>query len=172
VGTINTVGMTPAQIDAASNAACTATGGKWVQKGIAARVLEYADSLTAQGYVPDPAFASTNGFNQWGRFVFKTQPDGTPIIAGDPALVTVAPNSAANGPSPLTCDLGAPVDCDPNTPGSCTPADVHPAGCTPLTIYDNHFAQHLANYKSVPDYLWEVIVKYGLGTPSQLAVYP
>jgi hypothetical protein len=44
--------------------------------------------------------------------------------------------------------------------------------CTPLTKWDNHWAVQLDAYKEVPDYLWEVVINYGLGTPDQLGVYP
>ena len=43
--------------------------------------------------------------------------------------------------------------------------------CTPLTIYGNHSAYQLQGYKEVPDFLWEVIAKYGLGTPETMLVF-
>ena len=48
--------------------------GKTVQKGIAARVLEYANELTSKGYLVDEV-------NAYGRVVVSRHPDGTPIVA-------------------------------------------------------------------------------------------
>jgi hypothetical protein len=158
----NTTGMTLAEIEKAKADSCKATGGKWVQKGIAARVLEYANELTAGGYELDTAGYPNNtsdtanlapGFNAYGRAMVVLQPDGTPVIAGDPTMQKIGSGGSLGG-SPVTCDN-----------------NVDPA-CTPLTKYDNHFVMHLDNYKSVPNYLWEIIVGYGLGTPDQLGIYP
>jgi hypothetical protein len=123
--------------------------GKWVQKGIAARVLEYANSLTAKGFKLDASYKVNltygDGFNKYGRAMVVFQPDGQPVIVADPSL-----------------QLGTGPTCDQNV----TP------GCTPLNEFDNKAARHVRKYKSVPDYLWEVVVKYGIGTPDQLGVYP
>jgi hypothetical protein len=124
--------------------------GKWVQKGIAARVLEYANSLTAKGFKLDSTFKVNptygDGFNVYGRAMVISQPDGTPVVTFDPSL--------ASGTGPATCDNNI----DPT--------------CKPLNEFDNLAARHVKKYKSVPDYLWEVVIKYGIGTPDQLGVYP
>jgi hypothetical protein len=137
-----------------SQSACEASGGKWVQKGIAARVLEYANFLTSRGYQLDTTFTSPiygPGFDEHGRAQIMWHLDGTPIIVPDPAIVDIAPSGA-----------GVPVQpCDTNVN----------AGCTPLTIYKNHFAYELVGYKSVPDYLQEVLIEYGLNEPSELGIY-
>jgi len=121
-------------------------GGKIVQKGIAARVLEYANQLTASGYKLDvttyPATAGrAAGFNANGRAMVLHQPDGTPIVKADPAVRNVA----------STGSLSASADCDQNV----TP------GCTALTVDQNHFAVELQGYKSVPDFLWATEAVYG-----------
>ena len=128
--------------DATNNCA----GGQIVQKGIAARVLEYANRLTANGYELDvvnyPATAtSAAGFNAFGRAMVVQQPDGTPVVKQDPAINNVSP----------TGGLAPTVACDQNV----TPT------CTPLTIDQNHWATELAAYKSVPDYLWQTEAIYG-----------
>jgi hypothetical protein len=128
--------------DATNNCA----GGRIVQQGIAARVLEYANQLTAGGYQLDvvnfPATASQPaGFNAFGRAMVVHQPDGTPVVAPDPAISNL---TAAGGVAPS-------VACDQNV----TPT------CTPLTVDQNHFATELASYKSVPDYLWQAEATYG-----------
>jgi hypothetical protein len=90
----------------------------------------------------------------------KLQPDGTAIIAGDNAMITIN-SDGTNGPIPATCDLNLQL----GDPG-------YLANCKPLNVWDNHYAVHLAKYKEIPDFLWEVVIKYGIGTPDQLGVYP
>ena len=50
-----------------------------------------------------------------------------------------------------------------NQPGPCQ---------TPLTQFDNHYVTTLAAYKAVPDYLFDVVIRYGLGNPAQLGLFP
>jgi hypothetical protein len=121
-------------------------GGQMVEKGIAARVLEYANQLTARGYALDtahfPATATTAaGFNAFGRAMIVRQPDGSPVVQADPAIRDV---TAAGTLQPV-------VACDQN---------VNPT-CTPLTPDQNHWAHELLSYKSVPDYLWQAEMVYG-----------
>jgi hypothetical protein len=123
--------------DATNNCA----GGQIVQKGIAARVLEYANHLTANGYELDVAGYPPAGFNANGRAMFVRQPDGTAVVRSDPAIKNITSTGA----------LAPTTDCDQNV----TPS------CTPLTVDQNHFAQELASYKSVPDYLWQTEAVYG-----------
>ncbi|WP_438004315.1 hypothetical protein WME89_36730 [Sorangium sp. So ce321] len=148
----------------ADRASCEGTGGKWVQKGIAARVLEYANSLTAKGYqldaryegavAGDPAYAAGYGpgFNKYGRAMLTYHPDGVAIIVPDPAIKDVPPVGALK-------DVPA---CDQNVNST----------CTQLTIYKNHYAYELKSYKSVPDYMLQMMSWFGLAAPDQLGVYP
>jgi hypothetical protein len=117
-----------------------------VEKGIAARVLEYANFLTEKGY-------KNTGRNAQGRVLVVRHPDGTPVVAADPAIRTVTPDGYI-GPPREECDRNL----DPN--------------CTPLTVDDNRWATELRLYKSVPDYLWEVVWRFQLGGPHQLGLYP
>src|SRR5215467_7014449 len=76
------------------DAANGCAGGQLVQKGIAARVLEYANQLTARGYKLDtvnfPASAGTPGvpagFNAFGRAMVVRHPSGAPVVQVDPAI--------------------------------------------------------------------------------------
>ncbi len=142
--------------DGSSQAGCVASGGKWVQRGIAARVLEYANFLTARGYQLDTTFTSPvygAGFNENGRAVVVYHADGTPIVVPDPAILDVSPDGSQL----------VPVEpCDTN---------VDPT-CTPLTVFKNHFAYELIGYKSIPDYLQETLLEYGLNEPNELGIYP
>ncbi|HWA71876.1 MAG TPA: hypothetical protein VG937_06075 [Polyangiaceae bacterium] len=133
------------------DAANGCAGGKLVEKGIAARVLEYANELTAKGYQLDEVMYPAQGrypagFNASGRAMFMRHPSGEPIVKADPAV---------KGISPLGNSLVAIADCDQN---------VNPA-CKPVTINQNHSAYELRNYKSVPDYLWQAGRVYGLFDP-------
>jgi hypothetical protein len=121
-------------------------GGKIVQKGIAARVLEYANQLTAKGYKVDVAGFPTAGgnpagFNAFGRAMVLHHPSGLPIVAVDPAIRNITPEG----------NLAPIPACDQN---------VDP-GCTPLSTTQNHWAHELVGYKSVPDYLWQAELVYG-----------
>jgi hypothetical protein len=125
-------------------------GGTIVQRGIAARILEYANQLTANGYKLDEANFPTTvsrraGFNAFGRAMVLHHPGGAAIVKADPAMRDVSPAG----------QLVPIADCDQN-------AD---PGCTPLTINQNHFAHELGAYKSVPDYLWQADLVYGLFDP-------
>ncbi len=111
--------------------------------------------------------------------------DGTPVIRYDPSM------SQANGNNaPGTCDTDvAAIDCD-NGQLDTTTAGSGPSGfcglaqlrsqtlgngvacTTPLLQTDNHWAVQLAAYKAVPDYLWQVVVQYGMATPDQLGEFP
>jgi hypothetical protein len=139
-----------------SGASCQ--GGKIVEKGIAARILEYANALTARGFKLDTVnYPATDkhpaGFNAYGRAMVVQHPDGYPVVVPDPGLVEILPSGGLGEP---------PVPCDQN---------VDP-GCAQLTIFDNHWAYELSGYKSVPDYLWEVLRVYQLASPDQLGLYP
>ncbi len=137
-------------------------GGELVEKGIAARVLEYANELTAKGYVLDEANypasdgsdgspAHPAGYTQYGHAVVLHQPDGTPIVRADAAVRGLVGGS-----------LVANETCDQNEDPS----------CTPLAATDNHYAYELQSYKSVPDFLWLASDVYGLlGTPSEKGTY-
>jgi hypothetical protein len=138
-------------------------GGKLVEKGIAARVLEYANELTAKGYVldtvnyPESDGSDGNpphpaGYKRFGHAVVMRQPDGTPMVAVDPAIRKINASGAAV----------ANVACDQNDDPT----------CTPLEPSDNHWAYELQSYKSVPDFLWLTAQTYGLlPPPSQKGTY-
>ena len=126
-------------------------GGKLVEKGIAARVLEYANELTSRGYKLDvashPATAnSPAGFNTYGRAMVLRHPDGSPIVLADPAIRNLSPAGDTLTPIP---------DCDQNLD----------AGCVQVLINQNHYAHDLRAYKTVPDYLYQAGLTYGLFDP-------
>jgi hypothetical protein len=139
------------------DAAGGCAGGKLVQRGIAARVLEYANALTAKGYKLDVAgYPGTAerppGFNAYGRAMVVRHPNGQAVVRQDPAVRDITPAGT----------LRPTVECDQN---------LNPT-CTPLTVEQNHFAHELAAYKSVPDYLWQTEQVYGwFDAPGQRGIY-
>ncbi len=177
------------------------TGGHWVEKGIAGRVLEYANWLTSQGYACDRSFVApgyvcdptvpntvTTGFDPaTGRYHFATMSDGTGVVRFDPTMSTITP-MGGTAAAPATCDTDVAVaDCDGNNLDPTSAATGSAAYCgasqlraqvggvlctAPESQWDNHWVPQLAAYKEVPDYLWEVVIRYNLGTPAQLGVFP
>jgi hypothetical protein len=133
------------------------TGGRVVQKGIAARVLEYANELTGRAYQLDVQnFQASEpypaGFNAYGRAMFVRHPDGTAIVKSDPAVRQITGLGL----------LQVLPDCDQNE---------DPA-CTALTVDQNHFAHELEGFRSVAEYLWQAGTVYGLfGPPSPRGIY-
>jgi hypothetical protein len=132
-------------------------GGRVVQKGIAARVLEYANELTQKAYELDEAGypeteAHPAGVNEFGRAMVAHHPSGQAIVKSDPAVRKI---------TGLGMLQGVPA-CDQN---------VDPA-CTPLTVDQNHFAFELESYRSVAEFMWQAGAVYGLfGPPSERGTY-
>jgi hypothetical protein len=137
---------------ATTKAACTAAGGKWVQKGIGARVLEYANFLTGNGYELDKTnYAGTAdypaGYDAHGRARFLSFGDGTPVVAVDQAVKDLNASGTA---------FVLPSACLPDPANGNQPLN----GCTPLTTYKNHYANELIGYKTIADFLNEVAYMY------------
>ncbi|APR87679.1 hypothetical protein A7982_13028 [Minicystis rosea] len=130
------------------------TGGRWVQKGIGARVLEYANHLTARGYELDTtAYPATvhypAGLDAHGRARFLRFADGTPVVKVDPAVKDLK----ADGSS-----FVLPAACLPDASGN--PVDSANKPCKPLSTFKNHFAFELGKYKSVPDFIHDTAIMY------------
>jgi hypothetical protein len=126
-------------------------GGKLVQKGIAARMLEYANELTSKGYKLDeanhpPTAGRPAGFNPYGRAMILRHPDGHPIVRADPAIKNLSPSGDSLIPIP---------DCDQN---------IDPT-CVQVLVNQNHYAHELRSYKTLPDYLYQAGLVYGLFDP-------
>ena len=73
-------------------------------------------------------------------------PDGSPIVMADPAIRNLSPSGDTLTPIP---------DCDQNID----------ATCTQVLINQNHYAHELRSYKTVPDYLYQAGLVYGLFEP-------
>jgi hypothetical protein len=121
--------------------------GKTVQKGIAARVLEYANSLLAQAYeTTDGPDLDGDGNPDWYEPVFN---EGQAVVKYDPTLKTVLPNgSEAQGKE--GCDEVSNVKC---------------------VCEDNRACIKLREYVQVPFYLRETMNTYHFGGPRTRGIF-
>ena len=160
-----------------------------LRRDIGARVLEWANFLTSMGYAlnctdgslstcpvpvctvlqpdmnqpdycPVPAVgASPDGFNQFGRAMIRRFADGTPVVRPDPAIHDW--NATGTG-------LVAVAPCYPDPTAGNKPLN----GCTPLIVGKNHWAHALIGYKSVPDYMRQAGIEFGVFDAHELGLYP
>lgn len=122
---------------------------KTVQKGISARMLEYANELMDQAYVttPGPVLGADNK-PLWHLPVLKA--DGTPIVKYDPTVQAI---DAAG--RPLT--NGRP-GCDANSNLECS--------CT-----SNRACLAFNRYVELPFFMRQAMRAYGLANPSMRGIY-
>ncbi len=125
--------------------------GKSVQRGIAARVLGWANKLLALAYeTTDGPDLDGDGAPDWYEPVFN--PDtGLPIVRFDPGLDHIDENGG------YIPGQGA-EGCNPNENTLCTCAS-------------NRWCVELERYVSVPAYLREALDAYRLGDPEERGVY-
>ncbi|MDI7268829.1 MAG: hypothetical protein QME96_12630, partial [Myxococcota bacterium] len=123
---------------------------KTVQKGIAARVLEYANELLAAAYETDPG-PDLDGDTTPDWPVLRYAPGtGRPVVKYDP---TVSPISPEGDPLPA------------GIPGC------NAAGNFACTCSSNRSCMALQRYLTVPAYLREAVAAYRIGDPDPLGVY-
>lgn len=121
--------------------------GKIVQKGISARVLEYANELLAKAYEVDAVDINADGIADWYEPVLGS--DGLPTVKYDPTIRQVTEDGLiATGRE----------GCNVNDNSDCT--------CT-----ENRACVALRNYTQVPFFLREAIDAYGLGDPRMKGIY-
>ncbi len=122
--------------------------GKVVQKGIAARVLEYANGLLNDAYVTNPgADIDSDGTPDW--YTVQNNPaTGEPLVKYD-----------ANVKSALSTG-GGTANCNATSNTGCTCAD-------------NIACMQLKQYVTIPYFLREALSAYGLDlTPHSKGLYP
>jgi hypothetical protein len=117
--------------------------GKEVQKGIAARVLEYANELLEKAYETTPVDIDGDGVAEWYKPVYDSY--GMPKVKYDPG--TIYFNEAGGGDTSL-----APADCSATDNSGCT-------------CEANRFCVELRGYSELPFYLREVMGTYRHGYP-------
>ena len=117
--------------------------GKTVQRGIAARILEYANELLVKAYETTEVDYDEDGEADWYLVVRDEQ--GHPKVLFDATMTT-----------PLPFDIGLSEHV---TPG-CTAEDN--SGCTCVA---NRYCSELEQYIQVPFYLRQALDAYGLADP-------
>ncbi|MBX5483544.1 MAG: hypothetical protein IRZ16_17110 [Myxococcaceae bacterium] len=123
--------------------------GKTVQKGIAARMLEYANQLLAKAYDTDPG-PDLDGDGEPDWYEPKLGSDGQPHVKWDPDVDYV--------------DAGGGVHKE-GGPG-CNATDNSKCTCT-----SNRACVELSRYEEVPFFLRQAMHDYGLADPSMKGIY-
>ncbi len=120
--------------------------GRTVQKGIAARVLEYANELLNEAYETEP-LSGADGRTIGYRPVLDGE--GQPVVRFDPRMI---PDGLVFEDDPETAFPGLSENC----------TDTDSSGCT---CNDNWSCMMLRNYLSVPAFLRQAIDAYDMADP-------
>jgi hypothetical protein len=124
--------------------------GETVQRGIAARVLEYANSLVEAAYVTDPGpDLDADGTPDWYVPVVSTT-TGQPLVRWDPTIAQIDEMGFVHPDGIPGCNATENEEC---------------------TCFSNRACISLSRYLSIPAYLREAIDAYALGEPSARGVY-
>jgi hypothetical protein len=118
--------------------------GKQVQRGIAARMLEYANELMFRAYETTPIDNDNDTIVDWYRVVRND--DGEPIVRFDPTMTTPLPTDP-----PDTTEHIQP-GCDPDDNSQCTCAA-------------NRACMALQDYAELPFFLRQTLDAYDLVDP-------
>jgi len=125
--------------------------GKIVQRGIAARVLEYANELLNQAYnTTDGPDIDGNGQPDW--FVPVISPNtGLPVIKYDPSVTQIDPATGFTAPQ--------------GTPG-CNATNNDECSCS-----QNRACMKLQEYMSLPFFMREALDAYMMGDPKVKGIW-
>ncbi|WP_438014362.1 hypothetical protein WMF18_26040 [Sorangium sp. So ce315] len=133
--------------------------GKVVQKGVGARVLEYANELLARAYVTEPGpDLDGDGDPDWHKV--KLSPEsGEPIVRWDPSIASILADGEVERDGVPGCEADPDAD-----------DDDHSAfyGCT---CSSNRACVALESYVSVPVFIRQALSAFKLGDPSMRGVY-
>jgi hypothetical protein len=122
--------------------------GKSVQKGVSARMLEYANELVAAAYVTDAGpDRDGDGNPDWT----------TPRLTGGRAIVKFDPTMDSIDPVTGGLSTGRP-GCDANDSSTCTCAS-------------NRACLTLQKYSQLPFFMRQAMRDYGLASPSMKGIY-
>ncbi|WP_373046494.1 hypothetical protein [Vulgatibacter sp.] len=134
--------------------------GKVVEKGISARVLEYANELLAKAYVVTPVDNTGDGVADWYEPVFDSA--GQPVIRFDPQIAGIDENgNLVRNREGCNETLMARYD-----GGDATALDEMNCTCE-----ENVACDALSKYTAVPYFLREAIGAFGLGGPGMKGIY-
>ncbi|MFN3199081.1 MAG: hypothetical protein ACE366_11840 [Bradymonadia bacterium] len=124
--------------------------GKTVQRGIAARVLEYANELLAQAYVVDDGPDLNNdGTPDWYIPVMNAN-TGEPLIQWDPSISAITEEGFVDPEGSFGCNASSNANC---------------------TCEANRACMALRQYVSLPFFMREAISAYGLGNPNTKGIW-
>ncbi|MGK4003345.1 hypothetical protein WMF31_12020 [Sorangium sp. So ce1036] len=133
--------------------------GKVVQKGVGARVLEYANELLARAYVTEPGpDLDGDGKADWHKARLSPQ-NGQPIVRWDATVAPVAPDGEVERDGVPGCKADSDEsDDDYSDFASCT--------CS-----SNRACVALEGYISVPVFIRQALSAYELGDPTMRGLY-
>jgi len=124
--------------------------GETVQRGIAARVLEYANELLYLAYETSPGpDLDGNGQPDWYLPVYNPA-TGQPIVKYDPTIGYIDEDGYVHPDGRDGCNASDNSDC---------------------TCSSNRYCVQLSRYVSVPAYLREALDAYQLGLPEERGIY-
>lgn len=116
---------------------------KTVEKGVSARVLQYANELLRDAYDVNTIDYNNDGNADW--YVAKTNPDtGEPIVKFDPTIT------------------------NPGLPSNPDCTAVNNSGCTCTA---NRACVKLSRYVELPYFIRQALAAYGLADPSMKGIY-
>jgi len=118
--------------------------GKQVQRGVAARVVEYANELMSRAYETTAVDHDADGVVDWYRVVLDA--DGEPIVLFDATMTT-----------PLPTD---PPGTEQHTQPGCEPGDNSQCSCS-----SNRACLALQDYAEVPFFMRQTLDDYDLVDP-------
>ncbi|AUX45266.1 hypothetical protein SOCE26_067470 [Sorangium cellulosum] len=128
--------------------------GKVVQKGVGARILEYANELLARAYVTSPGpDLDGDGDADWHEVTLRPE-GGQPIVRWDPTIAAVAPDGGTERDGIPGCQADADESDDDYS-------DFYECTCS-----SNRACVALESYVSVPVFVRQALSAYRLGDPT------
>lgn len=121
--------------------------GKEVEKGIAARMLEWGNELLAKAYDTTPVDFDSDGKVDWYR---PTLTNGRPRVKYDPSFTFL--------------DLERGVES--STKAGCSPEDNSACTCA-----NNLACMELSRYEQVPAFMRQAMRDFGMADPSMRGIY-
>lgn len=123
--------------------------GKNIQKGVAARVLEYANELLASAYETDPG-PDIDGDGNPDWHIPRLDRFGEAIVRYDPNVGLITPGGLINMNGRLGCDARSSESC---------------------TCEESRACVELSRYVAVPAFFRQALSAYGLADPSMKGLF-
>ncbi len=123
--------------------------GQTVQKGIGARVLEYANSLLQQAYVTDPG-PDRDGDGNPDWLIPRLGTNGQPLVRWDSGVATITPDGFVSPSGRIGCNRQSNADC---------------------RCEDNRACVRLSRYVAVPEFVRKAMRDFGMADPSMKGLY-